>query len=251
MNINEILNKKLPFFFSFFVSLFLVFSNAVFLEKTINGGNVLGANTKSKNEKIKKSVNNSGKKNLNNKKDVKEHVSRVKNTTLEIKRVAKMEREVGNVEVSDEIIKSADNISFSSVDNISSLEKIENRPAWKSFLLGPDYKNLGKIRSNLVQTRNQIRKIEKTLESNVDSENNSALRSRLRELEQERLRIHNYIDEKDDDFSLFGWLAKLISGYNKSIEGEEDLSETVEIVDEVEEGQESSEDEVSEESSEN
>lgn len=233
MNINKLLNQRVPFLFSFFVASFLVFSNTVLLENMLKEKNVLGVSTKSKEERVKKSVSNSVVKGLN-KTDVKEHVSKVKNATLDMKEVAKIKKEGGNSVVSEEITKSADEISFSSVDNIKSLEEVENRPAWKSFLLGPDYKNLGKIRSNLVQTRNQIRKIEKTLEKNSGDEDANTLRARLGELEQERLRIFNYIDERDDGFSLFGWLAKLMSGYNKSIEGEEDLGEEVEIIDDTE-----------------
>ena len=233
MNINKLLNQKVPFLFSFFLASFLLFSSAVLLEGVLKESNVLGASTKNKTEKNNKSEKGSVGKAFN-KPDVNSYVSKVKNTTLDIKKIAKTEKEAGNVKVGEEITKSADEVSFASVDNISSLDEVENRPAWKSFLLGPDYKNLGKIRSNLVQTRNQIRKIEKTMEKNMGEEDANTLRARLGELEQERLKIYNYIDERDDGFSLFGWLAKLMSGYNKNIEEEADLGQEVEIVEETE-----------------
>ena len=233
MNINKLLNQKIPFLFSFFVALFLFFSDMVILSTMLKKDNVLGVSTKSKVEKVKKS-NNSLVGEGFSKSDVNSHVSKVKNTVLEIKKIAKTEKEVGNVEVADEIIESVDEISYASVDNIGSLDEVDTRPAWKSFLFGPDYKNLGKIRSNLVQTRNQIRKIEKTMEKNMGEEESNTLRARLGELEEERLRIFNYIDERNDGFSLFGWLAKLMSGYNKNIEEEEDLGQEVEIVEETE-----------------
>ena len=224
------LNFKIPFLFSFFVAAIIVFSDIVLLKMVLNESDVLGASTKSRSEKVQKSKSGVGL----NKTDINEHISKVKNATLEIKRVAKIEKEDGNTTVGDEIEEAADEISYSSVGNISPLDEVDNRPAWKSFLLGPDYKNLGEIRSNLVQTRNQIRKIEKTMEKNMGEEEANTLRVRLGDLETERLKIVNYIEEKDDGFSLFGWLAKLISGYNKNIEEEEDLNEDVEIVDDTE-----------------
>jgi len=219
VDIKRILKIKLPFLFLFGVSLFLVFSDFVLSQSLKNREDVLGVSKKAGIE------SNSGK----NSPDVGAHVSKVKNTALEIKKIAKTEKEVGNVEVGDEIIKSVDEISYTSVDNINSLEEVANRPAWKSFLLGPDYKNLGQIRSNLVKTENQIKNIEKTMEKNMGEDESNALRARLGELEEERLTIFNYIDERDDGFSLFGWLAKLLSGYNKNIEEEEVLNQEVEI----------------------
>lgn len=228
MNIKNILKIKLPFLFLFGVSLFLIFSDFVLLQSLKNNEKVLGV---SKRVGVESSPgkNMGNVKTAKNNPDVGAHISKVKNTTLEIKKIAKAEKESGDNETADEVIKSVDDITYNSVDSIKSLEEVDNRPAWKSFLLGPDYKNLGKIRSNLVQNRNEIRKIEKTIEKNKDEENANTLRARLGELEQERLKIFNYIDEKDDGFSLFGWLAKLMSGYNKNIEDEEDLGQEVEI----------------------
>jgi len=208
VNIKRILKIKLPFLLLFGISLFLTFSDFVLLQSLGDREEVLGASKKVGIE------SNLGKNNP----DVEAHVSKVKNTALEIKKIAKTEKETGNAEVGDEIIKSVDEISYNSVDNINSLEEVATIPAWKSFLLGPDYKNLGQIRSNLVKTENQIKNIEKAMEKNMGEEESAALRARLDELEQDRLRISNYIDEKDDGFSLFGWLAKLVSGYNKNVE---------------------------------
>jgi len=228
MNIKDLFKIKLPFIFLFVVSLFLIFSDFVLLQSIGKKEEVLGASKRAGAESgtVRNRISVSSADNIP---DVGAHISKVKNSALEIKKIAKAEKESGDNETGDEVIKSVDDITYNSIDNIKSLEEIDKRPAWKNFLLGPDYKNLGKIRSNLVQNRNQIRKIEKTIEKNKDEEDANTLRARLGELEQERLKIFNYIDEKDDGFSLFGWLAKLMSGYNKSIEEEEDLGEEVEI----------------------
>ncbi|HPD74396.1 MAG TPA: hypothetical protein PLX95_03935 [bacterium] len=228
MNIKDLLKIKLPFIILFAVSLFLIFSDFVLLQSIGKKEEVLGASKRAGAESgtVRNRISVSSADNIP---DVGAHISKVKNSALEIKKIAKAEKESGDNETGDEVIKSVDDITYNSIDNIKSLEEIDKRPAWKNFLLGPDYKNLGKIRSNLVQNRNQIRKIEKTIEKNKDEEDANTLRARLGELEQERLKIFNYIDEKDDGFSLFGWLTKLMFGYNKSIEEEEDLGEEVEI----------------------
>ncbi len=233
MNIKNIFKIRLPFLFLFGVSLFLIFSDFV-LAQTLGGGREVLGVSKKVGVESNAGKNKSDEKNAKNNPDVGAHISKVKNASLDIKKVANAEKKAGNVEISEEIIESVEEISYASVENISSLEEVENRPAWKTFLLGPDYKNLGQIRSNLVQTRNQIRNLEKTMEKNMGEEESNTLRARLGVLEEERLKIFNYIDQKDDGFSLFGWLAKLMSGYNKSIEENADLGDEVEIHEEVE-----------------
>lgn len=225
MNIKNILKIKLPFLFLFGVSLFLIFSDFVLLQSLKNNEEVLGVSKRVGVESSPgKSMGNT--KSAKNNPDVGAHVSKVKNITLDLKKIAK--EEVENEDIVDEVEDAADDISLSTVNNILPIEEVSDRPAWKSFLLGPDYKNLGAIRSNLVKTQNQIKNIEKTMEKNMGEEENNTLRARLGELEEERLTIFNYINEKDDGFSLFGWLAKLLSGYNKNIE--EDLDDVTEVV---------------------
>lgn len=225
MNIKNILKIKLPFLFLFGVSLFLIFSDFVLLQCLKNNEKVLGVSKRVGVESSRgKSMGDI--KSAKNNPDFGAHVSKVKNITLDLKKIAK--EEVENEDIVEEVEDAADDISLSTVNNILPIEEVSDRPAWKSFLFGPDYKNLGAIRSNLVKTQNQIKNIEKTMEKNMGEEENNTLRARLGELEEERLTIFNYIDEKDDGFSLFGWLAKLMSGYNKNIE--DDLDDVTEVV---------------------
>ena len=141
------------------------------------------------------------------------HAIKVKEIVLGLEEVALEEVETGDEEVGNEIGDVAEDIEEVALDTTESMDEIEDRPAWKTFLLGTDYKNLGQLRSSIVHTDNSIRKITQTMARVEGADSDTALQERLGELNQERTRIMEMIKSEEDKFSLFGWLSKLISGY--------------------------------------
>ena len=92
------------------------------------------------------------------------------------------------------------------------IQNTSERPAAVRFLIGPDYKNLGQLRSEVVHTRNNIRKLEKVLER-ASEEDQPAIEAAVLELEESALKLQTEIYTKLADFSLFGWLFRWLSGF--------------------------------------
>ncbi len=89
------------------------------------------------------------------------------------------------------------------------INAVENRNKVKTFLIGTSYKNLGELRSQMVQTRNQIEQL-KRLANKVENEGDKTeLQSQIQLLEQEQTNINNFITQNESKFSLFGWAVKL------------------------------------------
>lgn len=96
---------------------------------------------------------------------------------------------------------------------IQAMKKIQTRSRIKTFLMGSDYKNLGILRSELIQTRNRLEQL-KRLMANVESEDDKTeLQNQVKALEQEQEKIENFIRDQEGKLSLFGWLVKWLGGY--------------------------------------
>jgi len=157
----------------------------------------------------------------------KEHKKTIKNLVQTLEQVAETESIVGDPDVSDEVSDVAQSSEDAVVDTVGALEKVESRSAWKSLLVGPDYKNLGQLRSSIAQTSNEIRKLTRAM-SEVNPESTASVQTQLTALTQERQRIYNVITTNESKFSLFGWLARFMAGYapTESVETNDSSSTT-------------------------
>jgi hypothetical protein len=99
----------------------------------------------------------------------------------------------------------------SSASTTQAMEKIEKRNKIQTFLLGTDYKNLGALRSEIVQTRNRLDQLDKLIEKAQSESDKTELQNQVKTLEQEQAKIDNFIKAQDGKFSLFGWLVKLFN----------------------------------------
>lgn len=212
-------------------------ADVVLIEKDFVNGNVLGASKKSngnssKDEKVNSGVAKKLETNIPITVKAQNHAIKVKEIVMGLEEIAVEEGEVGDEEVGEEIEDIAEDIENIAVDATESIDELEERPGWKTFLLGTDYKNLGQLRSTLVHSENNIRKITQTMARVEGADSDTALQERLGELNQERNRIVQIIQEEEGKFSLLGWVSKLLSGYT----GEESETDT-----EIEEVVESSE----------
>ncbi len=88
------------------------------------------------------------------------------------------------------------------------IEKVQSRNKIKIFLFGSDYKNLGVLRSEMVQTRNRIDQLNRAIEN---ATNTTEIQAQIQTLEQEQVKIENFVKEQEGKFSLFGWLAKMFN----------------------------------------
>ena len=88
------------------------------------------------------------------------------------------------------------------------IEKINSRNKIKTFLIGSDYKNLGALRSEIVQTRNRIDQLNRVIQNATDT---AEIQTQIQTLEQEQTKIDNFIKAQEGKFSLFGWLVKMFN----------------------------------------
>jgi hypothetical protein len=91
------------------------------------------------------------------------------------------------------------------------IEKVQTRSKIKTFLIGSDYKNLGALRSEMVQTRNRIDQLNRLLPDVQDAADKAEIQSQIQTLTQEETNLENFIQAQEGKFSLFGWLIKLFN----------------------------------------
>lgn len=141
------------------------------------------------------------------------HRQNVTKVVGSLKKIAQDEEIAGNDEVSQEVEEVAQDEENQVDDVAEAINQVENRPKWKTLLLGSDYKNLGQLRSHLAHNTNSIRKLVgvQSQVSNQTSEDN--ISEQLSTLLDERDRIINVISDHEDDFGILGWASRLISGY--------------------------------------
>lgn len=99
----------------------------------------------------------------------------------------------------------------SETTTVQAMEKVETRSKIKIFFLGSDYRNLGTLRSEMVQTKNRLEQLKGMLKNVQNEESRVELQNQITVFEQEQLKLENFIKEHDGKFSLFGWLIKLFS----------------------------------------
>lgn len=87
--------------------------------------------------------------------------------------------------------------------------KIEERGKFRTFLFGTDYKNIGAIRSEMVQTENRILKLDRELARVASSTDVSDVNVELAKLKTEQTALENFVKDNEDKFSLLGWLVRM------------------------------------------
>lgn len=89
------------------------------------------------------------------------------------------------------------------------ISAVENRNKIKTFFIGTSYKNLGELRSQMVQSQNQIDQLRGLVDKAENEEDKTELQSQIQVLELEQTNINNFINQNESKFSLFGWAVKL------------------------------------------
>jgi hypothetical protein len=89
------------------------------------------------------------------------------------------------------------------------IKTVESRSKIKTFFFGSDYKNLGDLRSQMVQTRNQIAQLTRLAGKAENDQDKTELQNQIQILNQEQASIENFITQNEYKFSLFGWAVKL------------------------------------------
>lgn len=95
--------------------------------------------------------------------------------------------------------------------------KAENRlitsqaqPGWRRLLLGPDFDALKEVRQEAAQMQTRIRKLEQLQNKLVNQAAIQQVQEAIQTLERERAALLQEVTTEESQFSLFGWLKKLL-----------------------------------------
>ncbi|MFA5841944.1 MAG: hypothetical protein WC835_03235 [Candidatus Paceibacterota bacterium] len=96
-------------------------------------------------------------------------------------------------------------------DVAQAIDRVKNRNAFLTFLIGADFKNLGELRSSIVTTDNHISRLT-NIKSKASStpEIQTALDEEITALKAEKERLNNIVSKGEGKISLLGWLVKLL-----------------------------------------
>lgn len=136
-----------------------------------------------------------------------EHRSAVATFVQNLLNVA--DRNPGGIGDQVKIIANAQNDSKENVAD--AIDKIQNRNALKTFLIGTDYKNVGQLRGEMVKTENHINQLTTLLDKVINTGDKTALQEQIQTLKQEQQKINDFLKANEDKFSLLGWLVKLFN----------------------------------------
>lgn len=89
----------------------------------------------------------------------------------------------------------------------TAVQAMSKRNGVVKFLLGPDYKNAGQVRSNVVDLRNDIDKLER-MKADATASDVEDIQTAIDELQIEADTLDAQLEEELSGFSLFGWLAR-------------------------------------------
>ena len=145
----------------------------------------------------------------------KSELAKQKNTVRKLNRIKEM---VNNPEIGEQIQEMAQEQEQIENDADEALQNANQRSNQLKFLIGPDYKNLGELRKQVVHTRNSIRKLEK-LQEKAGEDLSEGFDSAILALEQEAYKMQSQMYENlvEPGYSLFGWLFRWFSGFNPEL----------------------------------
>lgn len=131
------------------------------------------------------------------------HLSSVASFVQSLNKIAEREGGIGD---RVRVIARAQNDSLASTTE--AMVKVEERGSFRKFLFGPDYKNLGIIRSELASTTNNIAQLTSLLSQTMSNTSRVELTAQIQALKNEQLKMNAYITAHEEMFSLFGWFNK-------------------------------------------
>lgn len=120
---------------------------------------------------------------------------------------------VKNKEAKTEVEDAIEETQQAETEIEDSIATMEARPSIVKFIMGPDYKNAGQVRSEIVRLRNQIAKLTRTQEK-LGATESATISESISTLQSELTAIETRLYENLQGISLLGWLGKLLTGFS-------------------------------------
>jgi hypothetical protein len=130
-----------------------------------------------------------------------------------LRKTERLQERINNPEVGEQLQNSVQTQERTQERIESILSDMNARPGFLKFILGPDYKNAGEARSQLVLMRNQINQLTRLKESVDDAESQQQLQEIVDDLQNQSDQLESQLNERLTGFSLFGWLSRMLNGY--------------------------------------
>lgn len=92
---------------------------------------------------------------------------------------------------------------------IEAKAEVEGRPGWLTFIIGTDYGNLGKLRSELATTQNHIARLENAMNRSTDATVQAELAAQIDALETQASTTAKFVVENESKFSVLGWFFRI------------------------------------------
>jgi len=135
-----------------------------------------------------------------------EHGSAVSQFVQNLKEISDLD---GGIEKQVRLVAQAQNQSEEKLQE--SLNKIENRNKFIRFIIGPNFKNIEDVRAEIGDNEGRIRVLQELANTTQDSSVKLVLEEQARMLQQENIRLQQFILENEEGISLFGWLVRMFS----------------------------------------
>ena len=131
----------------------------------------------------------------------------IKTATENLNRVTERNN---NPEIGKQVRSMIQNHQKLQARTMTALHQMSQRNQAIKFLIGPDYKNAGQVRSDVVNLRNDIKQLEQIKDDSLPADAGD-IQEAIDELQIEADGLENQLAEQLSGFSLFGWLAKLFA----------------------------------------
>jgi len=135
-----------------------------------------------------------------------------KHVSSTVNKLIQLESKIKNPQAKEALQIAAEQTEQSEATVESSLKEMEGRPGFLKFIMGPDYKNAGQVRSEIVRLRNQISKLTRT-QAKLSAADQTALNDSIAALQSDLISIESRLNTALKGVSLFGWLGKLLNGF--------------------------------------
>jgi len=116
-----------------------------------------------------------------------------------------------NPEIGEQVRSMVQNHEKVQIRTKEALHQMSQRNQAVKFLIGPDYKNAGQVRKDVVGLRNDIKKLEQINGDSLPTTDAGDVQGAINELQVEADELETQLTERLSGFSLFGWLAKLFA----------------------------------------
>jgi len=132
-----------------------------------------------------------------------------------IRKLNKIVEEVDDPEVDEEVTEMAEEQEAIEEEVEETTGEVDKRSDLTKFLIGPDYRNLGQLRKQVVHTRNNVKQLVRLREKAGESYQ-ELFDGAIYSLKAEASGMQTDIISRSSGFSLFGWLSRWLTGYEET-----------------------------------